>query len=81
VLDYLEKLWLTPNWVRAWTDYGCFELGLDFWLTTNNHIERYWQEIQRLAAGGCILNKRPDEQTGAYAPLAARLKRKNEDPR
>eukprot|EP01047_Picozoa_sp_COSAG01_P024825 COSAG01_NODE_1548_length_9950_cov_29.480865_6_plen_452_part_00 len=59
VMDYLEKLWLTPNWVRAWTDYGRFELGLDFWLTTNNHIERYWQEIQRLA-GGRIL-KRPDE--------------------
>jgi hypothetical protein len=40
VRGYLEKQWLTEKWLLAWTDYGRFELGLDYWLTTNNHIER-----------------------------------------
>ena len=57
-IAYFESIWLSPKYIGSWPDWG--RAVHPFSITTNDGIEKWWQEYKKVAAMDRIL-KRFDE--------------------
>lgn len=65
---YFEKIWLSAKYAGTWPDWGRVLHDVEEMTTTNDGLEKWWQELKKVASMDRIL-KRPDEfleRVGGY---------------
>jgi hypothetical protein len=57
---YFESTWLSPKYIASWTDWGRMLCGMEHFMTTNDGLEKWWQDYKKVGTQDRIL-KRIDE--------------------
>ena len=56
IISYLSSSWMTEKWMSAWSDaWRCYD-----GVSSNNHIEKLWQELVKVGSAGLILKWLPE---------------------